>query len=923
MGTIKFDKAGFIINGKREVLHGGEFQYFRILSSEWDDRLRKMKQSGANFLSTYIPWSWHEPVEGQYDWTSPERDVRRFLDLCKKNGLYVVIKPGPYICAEWDFGGYPHWFYEKDVVFRTGEKNYMALTKTWFSACAEVIRPYLITKGEGPIILMQVENEYDHLCKYHPEITGSKEDARKYVTTLLQYGRDDGLDVPVFSNDCESIIGTEIINCNTYYPNIPWFTWWRNDFYEEQMETNLREQPDKPLMVLEAQAGWFNKHGYPIVPFELPSFEMATKSITAFGTSLINYYMFAGGSTWPYWGSKGDGGGIGMTTTYDFSGVPIREWGETHEDKYGSFKLWAYFLASYPQIVTEATLSYDAVKLVSGASHLSALYKEKSSINADFKDTYQGLFALARLGKDYSSALIRNLGDDQQSLTAKFTSTTLGKEITFPASGPLDLEPHTATFLPIDFTLSGDHKIIWSVSEVGFKKDIGGRTHVILHGPKARPGQTLIVSSQAPKLLAGEVKQEKTSDGWLLSYRHDQEAAFQVGEVVVLVYETFAAYKLWQQPDFLMQSDVYHLDHVKQSGTTTTLGLQIKAGKAQKTSLIASKKIKKISLAGEPIPFKPLKGIDGGVSFQLDQAPVQAAKAEWTSNWKYQYDSAESLSGYDDTSWGSIAADKPLELDKHYEHGFYWYRWAFDVQGNVESLFLDFKTNNYDRYLVYLNGELILTHNRSYWIDIGKKIKQGKNHVAVMYVYEWHTKAHPHEGPIKKISGLYLPVCVRGVIDGKDHKEEFKSYKMRPFLGGDLAKFQSPDFDDSKWPQAAPNKKYIIQEDLGIFAWFRREFSFSKKEGWEAPLLLRIKKLKERSLFFVNGHACGRSENVGPQVDFYIPAQWLKEQNNFTMLIEGPGYGDRHLGYKPAWFEELEFDFYYNARHIDIVLETE
>ena len=99
MGTISYDANGLIINGEHKVLLGGEFHYFRTHSSMWEDRIRKMAQGGIHVVTTYIPWNWHEDEEGNLKWDG-EQDLGHFLELCEKHGLYTIVKPGPYICAE-------------------------------------------------------------------------------------------------------------------------------------------------------------------------------------------------------------------------------------------------------------------------------------------------------------------------------------------------------------------------------------------------------------------------------------------------------------------------------------------------------------------------------------------------------------------------------------------------------------------------------------------------------------------------------------------------------------------------------------------------------------------------------------------------------------------------------------------------------
>ncbi|MCL5021112.1 MAG: beta-galactosidase, partial [Bacteroidetes bacterium] len=114
-GIIRYNHDGFIINGKPVFIYSGSFHYFRCDSTDWMDRLQKIKAAGFNTIETYVPWNWHERQEGKTNF----EPLERFLDDCQQVGLYVIVRPGPYICAEWNVGGFPTWLEGKDVGFRT------------------------------------------------------------------------------------------------------------------------------------------------------------------------------------------------------------------------------------------------------------------------------------------------------------------------------------------------------------------------------------------------------------------------------------------------------------------------------------------------------------------------------------------------------------------------------------------------------------------------------------------------------------------------------------------------------------------------------------------------------------------------------------------------------------------------------------
>ena len=131
--------------------------YFRIPQEYWEDRLLKLRAAGLNTVETYVPWNFHEPKKGQFNFEGM-LDIVKFVETAQKLGLYVIVRPGPYICAEWDFGGLPAWLLkDKNIRLRCWDKTYIKAVKDFFSVLIPKLVPYLETNG-GKIIAMQVEN---------------------------------------------------------------------------------------------------------------------------------------------------------------------------------------------------------------------------------------------------------------------------------------------------------------------------------------------------------------------------------------------------------------------------------------------------------------------------------------------------------------------------------------------------------------------------------------------------------------------------------------------------------------------------------------------------------------------------------------------------------------------------------------------
>ena len=214
--TIQVDSRGFLVNGQYKLLRGGSVQWFRMPEQVWADRLERFKAAGFNTIDMYVPWNLIEPEEGRFNFEKP--DIRHFLELAKRQGLYVYLRPGPYITNEMDGGGVPGWVFtrttKKSIAadgkmnLRTHDPDYLQAVERYFHALNEVIRPYLITRG-GPIILYAVENEYewfemfsrlDRLAWYEGGFERNplqRYDNLRYFTALRDMVRKDGVDVPL------------------------------------------------------------------------------------------------------------------------------------------------------------------------------------------------------------------------------------------------------------------------------------------------------------------------------------------------------------------------------------------------------------------------------------------------------------------------------------------------------------------------------------------------------------------------------------------------------------------------------------------------------------------------------------------------------------------------------------------------------
>ena len=186
----KFEiKEDFYLNNEKIKIISGAVHYFRIVPEYWRDRLEKLKSIGCNCVETYIPWNYHEVKQGKFNF-SGNRDFVKFIKIAEELGLYVILRPTPYICAEWEFGGLPAWLLKDDSMrVRSTYPGFLNAVDSYFTQLFKHIVPLQITNG-GPIIMMQVENEY-----------GSFGNDKKYLTAIKDLMIKHGATVPLFTSD--------------------------------------------------------------------------------------------------------------------------------------------------------------------------------------------------------------------------------------------------------------------------------------------------------------------------------------------------------------------------------------------------------------------------------------------------------------------------------------------------------------------------------------------------------------------------------------------------------------------------------------------------------------------------------------------------------------------------------------------------
>ncbi len=281
---MNFEIVGnkFLLDGHEIKIISGAVHYFRNMPDTWADIFKKMRALGCNCVETYCAWNMHEPKQDEFHFEGM-LDISRFIKTAAEEGLMVIVRPGPYICAEWEFGGLPWWIQTyDDMEIRCSNQTYVGLFERYLERLFDEIRPLLITNG-GPIIMLQCENEY-----------GSYGDDKAYLNHLRDTYRKMGIDVPLFTSDGtkkENLIDGTIEGC------IPTVNF--GSRIEENFKAHDELFPDAPKMCMEMWNGWFDAWGDK--QHHTTSAQDYAKVVDdMLSRGSINMYMFIGGTNFGF-----------------------------------------------------------------------------------------------------------------------------------------------------------------------------------------------------------------------------------------------------------------------------------------------------------------------------------------------------------------------------------------------------------------------------------------------------------------------------------------------------------------------------------------------------------------------------------------------------------------------------------------------
>lgn len=372
-------RDNFYLNGEPFKIISGAFHYFRTVPEYWQDRIEKLVNMGCNTVETYIPWNFHEPEKGNFRFDGMH-DIERFIHLAEKMGLYIIIRPSPYICSEWEFGGLPAWLLrDRNMRLRCSYEPYLNAVKEYYSVLIPKLVPHQCDRGGG-VILVQLENEYG----YYGNDTA-------YLEFLRDTLRELGVTVPFVTSDgpwSEPIFKSGMLNGALPTGNFGSGAEWQFG----QMRKYIGE--NKPLMCMEFWNGWFDAWGE---EHHTTSPEKAASELDELlKRGSVNFYMFEGGTNFGFMSGRNGGSKTGDVTSYDYD-APLTEDGQITE----KYRLFKEVIAKYTDI-HEIPLTTEIRRRAYGRISCTGktdLFSVLDKISVPVKSSYP--LTMEDIGQDY------------------------------------------------------------------------------------------------------------------------------------------------------------------------------------------------------------------------------------------------------------------------------------------------------------------------------------------------------------------------------------------------------------------------------------------------------------------------------------------------------------------------------------------
>ncbi|MFG1807188.1 beta-galactosidase [Streptomyces sp. NPDC049040] len=916
--TVSFDRYSLLIDGQRVPIWSGEVHPFRLPSpSLWLDVLHKMKANGYNAVSIYVAWNYHSPAPGSYDFTGV-RDLGRFLDMAAEAGLYVIARPGPYINAEVDGGGYPGWLATTPGRARTSDPTYLAHADEWLTAVDAVIGRHLYTKGEGTVVLYQLENEY---ASFVTSAAGTD-----YMAHLYAKVRADGIDVPLFHNDKGR---------NGYWAPGSFDTGGEQgrylyafDGYPSPSSTppdwgyfgtggakgGSTASPDTPGFTAEFGGGWFDPWGG--AEFGgLGYGESRRTRDAAFerrfyltnlanGIKVHNVYMTFGGTSWGWLPAPV------VYTSYDY-GAAIDE-GRNQTPKLLPMRQIGSMLASFPDLAELDRAEDTAATPVTGGA--------------------VRVYHLANPERGSHLYFLRN--DSSQDATCTLPVITATGAATVPAAaGGLRVAGKDMKVVATNLSL-GRRALLHTTAQPMWRASGDAQDIALLTGRPGDPVETVLVCRSRPTVTVSAGSAETAYDAAAGTLRVNAvldgltrvrvEGGGTATPLLLLLADDTAAATLWPRdtpegpvlvrgPALLRTAEIHGAN----------LGLTGDTDAPAPLEVWAPHPVRHVDWNGRRVTVRTTR--DGSLAADRSLPGPVAVRLPALTGWRYAAESPEAEAGFDDRRWRlcdqtasnsstPVPAGQPAVLfadDYGFNYGDVWYRARIDSAADAQTLALTYQGGTLGLLMAWWDGRPLGTHRLptptkaqdtvASWTGTAQFTVpadlrgDGPHTVAVLVRPMAHAEDGGANDAFKAARGL-LAATLDGTaltwrIQGATGTDPVRGPLNTGGLYGEREGWHLPGHPDRHW---APVTLPYTDSRQGV-AWYRTDFTLRVDRGTDASIGLTLTDDPARAYrvqIFLNGWNLGQYANdVGPQHTFVLPNGILRTDgsNSLAMAVLSDG----------------------------------
>ena len=446
--SFALDDADFLLDGSPFQIISGEIHYSRIPREYWRHRIQMVKAMGCNTVATYVFWNHHEVKPGEFDFTSGNRNIAEFLRIAQEEGMWVLFRPGPYSCGEWDLGGIPPYLLSiPDIKLRCLDERYMSAVSKYIEKVAELIKPFLVTSG-GPVLMVQIENEY-----------GSYGNDRDYMKRLKQIWQENGVDVPFYTSDGATPYMLEV-------GTLPGCAVGLDPCSSIEGYNLAREMnPGVPVFSSETYPGWLTHWGEEWARPD-PSNLLKQVEFLMDNKISVNFYMIHGGTNFGFTAGANSGGQGYQPdlTSYDYD-APINEIGQPTEKYFALRELLGRYsggdetLAPVPDPVP--VMEIPAIEMLPFTSVWESLPEPIQSVQPRPFEYYQHYYGLALyrtnlIGRKSGTLKITDLHDYA---TVFIDGEYVGKIDRKEGENNIDIPPSENEYPVLDILVEGMGRI--------------------------------------------------------------------------------------------------------------------------------------------------------------------------------------------------------------------------------------------------------------------------------------------------------------------------------------------------------------------------------------------------------------------------------------------------------------------------------